>query len=166
MLTIVDNKAMGFQLGAADYLVKPLDSAALLKTLARMAPIGDRPKRLLVVDDDPHVHEMVGQLLEERPYVLQSAADGLEALQRVEEEKPDAILLDLMMPRLDGFGVLAQLRQDPATSAIPVIILTAKTLTAAETAVLQANAQQVIQKEGMAGEELLKELQQVLPQVT
>jgi CheY-like chemotaxis protein len=163
MLSIVDNKAMGFRLGAADYLVKPLDNAALLATLARMAPIGDRPARLLVVDDDPNVQEMVGQLLEERPYALRSAADGIEALEKVKEEQPDAILLDLMMPRLDGFGVLAQLRQDPATSAIPVIILTAKTLTAAETAVLQASAQQVIQKQGLAGDELLKELRQVLP---
>ena len=136
MLTIVDNKAMGFQLGAADYLVKPLDSAALLATLGRMAPIGNRPSRLLVVDDDPNVHEMIGQLLEERPYVLRSAADGVEALAQVAEEKPDAILLDLMMPRLDGFGVLARLRGSAETSDIPVIILTAKILTAAETAVL------------------------------
>ena len=67
-----------------------------------------------------------------------------------------------MMPRLDGFGVLASLRQDPATSEIPVVILTAKSLTAAETAVLQANAQQVIQKQGLADEALLRELQQVL----
>jgi CheY-like chemotaxis protein len=163
MLTIVDNKAMGFRLGAADYLVKPLDSAALLATLARMAPIGDRPARLLIVDDDPHVHEMVGQLLEERPYVLRSAADGVEALGQVEQEKPDAILLDLMMPRLDGFGVLSQLRQDASTSDIPVIILTSKMLTAAEKAVLQASAQQVIQKQGLASEELLQELKQVLP---
>ena len=164
MLTIVDNKAMGFRLGAADYLVKPLDSAALLATLGRMAPIGDRPARLLVVDDDPNVHEMIGQLLEERPYVMRSAADGIEALAQVAQEKPDAILLDLMMPRLDGFGVLARLRGSAETSAIPVIILTAKILTAAETAVLQAGAQQVIQKQGLSDDSLLKELQQVLAQ--
>ena len=105
------------------------------------------------------------QLLEERPYLVRTAVDGLDALEKIEEEKPDAILLDLMMPRLDGFGVLAQLRSNPATSAIPVIILTAKSLTAAETAVLQANAQQVIQKEGLSGENLLQELRQVLPSV-
>jgi CheY-like chemotaxis protein len=162
MLSIVDNKAMGLRLGAADYLVKPLDNAALLGTLARVAPVGDRPVKLLVVDDDPHVQEMVQQLLEERPYTLQAAVDGIEALEKVDKEKPDAILLDLMMPRLDGFGVLARLREDPATSEIPVIILTAKSLTAAETAVLQANAQQVIQKQGLAEEALLRELQQVL----
>ena len=116
MLTIVDNKAMGFQLGAADYLVKPLDSAALTGRAGAHAAVGDRPVRLLVVDDDPDVHEMVGQLLEERPYVLRSAVDGLDGLEKVAQDKPDAILLDLMMPRLDGFGVLAQLRQNPETA--------------------------------------------------
>ena len=162
MLTIVDNRAMGLQLGAADYLVKPLDSSALLATLSRLLPIGDRPARLLVVDDDPDVLEMIGQLLEERPYVVNTAVDGLDALEQIEQDKPDAILLDLMMPRLDGFGMLAQLRQNPATVDIPVIIITAKELTAAETAVLQTSAQQIIQKEGLAGEELLQQLQQIL----
>lgn len=163
MLTIVDNKAMGFQLGAADYLVKPLDSGALLASLARMAPIGDRPAQLLVVDDDPNVHEMVGQLLEERPYALSSAEDGLAALEQIQQNRPDAILLDLMMPRLDGFGLLAQLRQDPATMGIPVIVLTAKSLTAGETAVLQASAQQIIHKQGLRGKDLLAQLQKLLP---
>jgi threonine synthase len=118
--------------------------------------------QVLVVDDDVHLQEMIAQLLEERPYVLRSAMDGMEALERIGEERPDAILLDLMMPRLDGFGVLAELRQDPLTSDIPVIILTAKTLTAAETAVLQANAQQVIQKQGLVGDDLLQELQKIV----
>ena len=162
MLTIVDNKTMGLQLGAAEYLVKPLDSSALLRALERMLPSGSRPARLLVVDDDPHVHEMVGQLLEEKAYRVQSAVDGQDGLEKVAQSKPDAILLDLMMPRLDGFGLLAQLRQNPHTSDIPVIILTAKSLTAAETAVLQSSAQQVIQKEGLAGEDLYRQLQQVL----
>ena len=162
MLTIVDNKAMGFRLGAADYLVKPMDSAALLATLARIAPIEERPARLLVVDDDPDVHDMVKQLLEERPYVVQSVADGLAALEQIEEDKPDAILLDLMMPRLDGFSTLAQLRQNQVTMDIPVIILTAKSLTAAETAVLQASAQQIVLKQGLASIELLEVLRHIL----
>ena len=94
--------------------------------------------------------------------MVQSAVDGLDALEKIEQDKPDAILLDLMMPRLDGFGLLAQLRQNPATIDIPVIILTAKSLTAAETAVLQSSAQQIIQKQGLAGEDLLQQLQEIL----
>ena len=159
MLTIVDNKAMGFRLGA---------DAVPGQTARQRRPAGDPcahgasrsatgQARLLVVDDNPNVREMIGQLLEERPYVMRSAADGIEALAQVAQEKPDAILLDLMMPRLDGFGVLARLRGSADTSAIPVIILTAKILTAAETAVLQASAQQVIQKQGLSDDSLLRE---------
>ncbi|MDX1415704.1 MAG: GAF domain-containing protein, partial [Candidatus Promineifilaceae bacterium] len=162
ILTIVDNKAMGLRLGAADYLVKPVDSATLLATLARMAPATGDQMRLLVVDDDPDVHEMIAQLLEDMPYVIETAVDGLDALEKIADDKPDAVLLDLMMPRLDGFGLLSRLRKDPETVGIPVVVLTSKNLTEAETAVLQANTQQVIQKEGLVGDSLLSELRWIM----
>jgi CheY-like chemotaxis protein len=162
MLTIVDNKPMGLRLGAADYLVKPIDSDALLASLQRMAPMSGQPRKLLVVDDDPNVHEMVRQLLENKPYTITSALDGIEALTKVEQALPDAILLDLMLPRLDGFGLLAELRRSPDAADIPVIIITAKSLSEAETTVLQTGAQQVLQKQGLQEETLLRLLQQIL----
>ena len=170
VLSIVERRALGFQLGATDYLVKPVESEALLATLQRLAPTGEdgaRPlRRLLVVDDDPDVAEMVRQLLEEAspgsalraPVEVATAADGLEALAEIERRPPDAILLDLMMPRLDGFGLLARLRQEPALAAIPVVVLTARRLGAEERATLQAAVEAVLEKDGLAGERLFEVL--------
>jgi CheY-like chemotaxis protein len=133
-----------------------------LATLNRVAPATEQTTRLLVVDDDPHVREMVTQLLEEKPFVVSTAVDGLDALEKLEQQKVDAVLLDIMMPRLDGFGLLARMRQNSELATLPVIILTAKNLTLEETALLQTNTEQVIQKQGLSGEQLLQELQKTL----
>jgi CheY-like chemotaxis protein len=162
LLTILDKQTLGMQLGASDYLVKPIDPQLLLTTLERLVPPSEIDHTLLVVDDDESVHDLVEQLLEKEPYQVRAAFDGLDALQKIAEEKPDAILLDLLMPRLDGFGLLARLRESVDTAGIPVVVLTAKRLTAEETALLASSTQQIIQKQGLAGEELVKELGQVL----
>ena len=93
---------------------------------------------------------------------MEAVADGMAALEAVGRQPPDVILLDLLMPRLDGFGVIERLRQDPATRDLPIIVLTAKTLEAAESAWLHTRVAQVIQKQGFASETLLIELRRVL----
>jgi PAS domain S-box-containing protein len=164
LLTIVDKKALGYQLGASDYLVKPLDREALLAALGRMAQAngGIPPKRLLVADDDPNVIEMVQQLLGETSYEVHAAADGLAALDAIARRRPDVILLDLMMPRLDGFGVIERLRGSPQYASIPIVVLTAKTLTAEESARLKESVAQVMQKQGLEGDTLIRELRRAL----
>ena len=159
LLTVVDRRALGLQLGAADYLVKPLEHETLLATLARLVPARPGPPSVLIVDDDPAVRDMVSQLL---PYAVRTAVDGVDALEAIRSDPPDAVLLDLMMPRKDGFDVLAELRQDPQTAHIPVIVLTAKSLPAIERQILNSSAQRVLQKQGLAGEALVAELQRVL----
>jgi two-component system alkaline phosphatase synthesis response regulator PhoP/two-component system response regulator VicR len=84
------------------------------------------PQKVLVVDDEPHVVRLVEINLTQLGFEVRSAADGEEALARVAEEKPDLVILDVMMPRLDGFETLSRLRADPATAEIPVIMLTAR----------------------------------------
>jgi CheY-like chemotaxis protein len=116
---------------------------------------------VLVVDDDDHVHDLARQVLGEH-YQLDHAPDGVAAMEAVRRQRPDAILLDLMMPRLDGFGVIELLQRNPDYGQIPIIVITAKTLTVDEAALLQQNVSQVIQKQGLAGETLLRELQTAL----
>jgi PAS domain S-box-containing protein len=166
MLTIIDKKELGYRLGAADYLIKPLDEEAVLSALQRLAKAngGIIPRRLLVVDDDPQVIDLVGQLLEGEPYELEAAADGIEALESVGGHVPDAILLDLVMPRLDGFGVIEKLREKPEYRRIPIIVLTAKSLTSEESKVLHRRAAHVIQKDGLEKKTLFHELQRILKQ--
>jgi len=159
VLSIVDNKALGYQLGAFDYLLKPFNREAILATLARIPP---QRGRLLVVDDDPQVVDLVRQLLEGEPYEVTAAVDGQAALDAIAQRQPDIVLLDLLMPRLDGFAVIEHLRHDPDSRELPVIVLTAKTLTAAEHTILDQSVRTVIQKRGLERGTLIDELQSLL----
>jgi PAS domain S-box-containing protein len=160
MISIVDRKALGYRLGAVDYLVKPFDEDQVLASLARLREQnGSHPlKRLLIVDDDPNVADMIRQLLEDGQYHIEVAEDGLRALEMIEASPPDVVLLDLMLPRLDGFGFLERLNQHPHHADLPVIVLTAKLLSTRERAALTESVSQVIQKQGFSGEALLAEI--------
>ncbi len=164
VLSIVDKKALGYRLGADDYLVKPLDSEAVLAALNRLTRSngGVPPRRLLIVDDDPQVVDIVRQLLEERNYEIEAAEDGIAALEVVARARPDVILLDLVMPQLDGFGVIEQLEQDPNYRGIPIVVLTAKTLSNGELARLEEGVCRVMHKQGLDGETLIQELERAL----
>jgi signal transduction histidine kinase/DNA-binding response OmpR family regulator/HAMP domain-containing protein len=162
MLTMVDNRAVGYQLGAAAYLVKPLDENAILAALKRVM----RPKQgrlnLLVADDDPNVANLLEQILENSSFQISAVSDGLAALERIRRDPPDILLLDLMMPGLDGFGVLEKLRKDPLHNQIPVVILTARSLSAAEVELLQSSVAAIMQKQGLDGQYLLSALESAL----
>jgi CheY-like chemotaxis protein len=159
VLSIVDNKDLGYRLGAFDYLLKPFDREAILAALARIPP---RRGRLLVIDDDPQVADRVQQLLAGEPYEVLTAADGHVALEVMARQRPDVVLLDLLMVRTDAFVVIEQLRQDPRYRQIPVIALTATTLTSAERAALEQSVRTVIQKQGLERAVLLQELRGLL----
>src|SRR5712691_10161513 len=159
LLSIVDQKDLGYRLGAFDYLLKPFDREAILAALRRIAPAHHR---LLVVDDDPQVVDLVHQLLADQPYEIEAAVDGQVALEAIARRQPDVILLDLLMPRLDGFGVLSYLHHTPSYRDIPVIVLTAKTCTAEEQALLHGRVRTVIQKQGLERDGLLQEVRAAL----
>jgi signal transduction histidine kinase/DNA-binding response OmpR family regulator len=159
VVSIVDNKDLGYRLGAFDYLLKPFDRDAIAAALARISP---REGLVLVVDDDPHVVDLVRQLLEDDPYEIMAAADGQEALDAVARRRPDVILLDLLMPNMDGFAVIEHLQQDPQYRLIPIIVLTAKTLTAAEQATLEQSVVKVVQKMGLDRSAFIQELRGAL----
>jgi CheY-like chemotaxis protein len=159
VVSIVDSKELGYRLGAADYLLKPFDREAIVGTLARMP---SRQGRLLVVDDDPHVVDLVRQFLEGEPYEVAAAADGEEALAAIARQPPDIILLDLHMPGVDGFAVIEQLQQNARGRAIPIIVLTAKQLEPAERSWLDQSVVKVVQKLGLDRDTFLRDLQHAL----
>jgi K+-sensing histidine kinase KdpD/CheY-like chemotaxis protein/tetratricopeptide (TPR) repeat protein len=163
MLTIVDKKPLGYQLGAADYLLKPFNTEAVLASLQRVTQLngGRPPRRVLVADDDPNVVDLVAQLLGGE-YELEAACDGIDALTAIARNRPDVILLDLMMPGLDGFAVIERLRQDPDQRTIPVVVLTAKSLTVDEAAGLNSRVAKVIDKQGLVGEALIREIEDAI----
>ncbi|MCX6069011.1 MAG: response regulator, partial [Chloroflexi bacterium] len=163
LLTIVDKKALGFQLGASAYLLKPLDPLAVREALQRLIPRDNRQqKHLLVVHDDPGIADMLRQFLPESEYKLASALDGVAGLAAIAASRPDVLLLDIIMPRLDGFAVIEALRADPQTRDLPIIVISAKDLTSAEAARLKETVAVVIQKQGFQGEKLIQEIESVL----
>lgn len=159
LLSIVDQKELGYRLGAFDYLLKPFDRETILAVLRRISPAHHH---LLVVDDDPYVVDLVRQLLDDQPYEIEAAVDGQAALEAIARHQPDVILLDLLMPHLDGFGVLEYLHHTPRYRDIPVIVLTAKTCTAEEQALLHERVRTVIQKQGLERDRLIQEVRAAL----
>jgi len=163
MLTIVDKKALGFKLGASAYLLKPLDPVAAREALVRViGESANRQKHVLVVDDDPTVVDMLRQFLPESEFQMDSALDGVAGLEAVAAHRPDIILLDIMMPGLDGFGVIERLRADPKTCDLPIIVISAKELTLAESDRLKETVSTVVKKQGFVGDKLIDEIKSVL----
>lgn len=180
MLSVIAERSVGYFLGATDYLLKPVDPWVLLNTLSRLhnpnsvATVaeqasdaakdlqGNETNYLLVVDDEPDIRAMLEQVLGDAGYQVKTVASGLEALNMVATSLPSAILLDLMMPGLDGFTVLSQLRSEERTANIPVIILTAKTLTADDLMALKCGTDLIFQKGGLDVQELTIKLKHIL----
>jgi DNA-binding response OmpR family regulator/anti-sigma regulatory factor (Ser/Thr protein kinase) len=159
LLTIVDKKALGFRLGASAYLLKPLNPHEVIETLNRVTiQAGHLHKHVLVVDDDPHIADMLHQILPASEFDLNSAADVIAGLEAIALQRPDVLLLDIMMPRLDGFGVIEQLRANPATQDLPIIVISAKELTDEEAARLKEGVAFVMRKQGFDGEKLVQEI--------
>jgi len=131
MLTVVDERDVGLALGAVDYLVKPIQRAALLASLARFAPRPSStglPLRVLAIDDEPAALDLIRSTLEPAGFVVRGVTSGREALDIVNRERYDLIVCDLVMPVLDGFDVIAALKADPRTAHIPILVCTARDL--------------------------------------
>jgi threonine synthase len=133
----------------------------LLAALSRVAP--ERFPRILIADDAPDARRLVRRILQSQgEYTFFEAANGRETLELVNKEHPDLLILDLMMPELDGFAVLDHLRSNPETAEIPVIVSTAKELTPDEKTRLQDQIHALMQKGGFMSDELLDEVKSIL----
>jgi CheY-like chemotaxis protein len=154
MLTIVDDKRTGYALGASEYLTKPIDRGRLISVLAKYR----RDLPVLVVDDDAGTRQLLRRILEEEGYTVVEADNGRAALERIGERTPSAILLDLMMPEMDGFEFLGALHGREAWRAIPVVIVTAKDLTTEDRERLNGSVVRILQKGAYGQDELLAEV--------
>jgi len=161
MATIVDETRMGFALGAAEYLSKPIDRAHLLAAVQRCVPDAEGA-RVLVVEDDEATRVMVRRTLERAGCTVTEAENGRVGLDRLREHAPQIVLLDLMMPEMDGFAFLEALRAEPARGAISVIVITAKVLTEEDRRRLNGGVEAIVQKGGRGGEELLGEIRELV----
>jgi CheY-like chemotaxis protein len=164
MMTMVADKSLGFALGAADYMVKPIDRDLLVKALKKFEcqqPVCS----ILVVEDDAAIREVLTRTLEKEGCEVRQAEDGLIGLEQLKAAKPDAILLDLMMPRMDGFQFLEELRKHPDWRAIPVIVITARELSPDDRQRLNGHVSRVLQKGAYKQDQLLAEVRSLVMNV-
>ncbi|MHB9023266.1 MAG: response regulator [Armatimonadota bacterium] len=157
MLTISDNRNLGFALGAAEFLVKPVNHDRLLSVLQRFIRF-DGPGTILIIDDDAGGREMLRRTLENEGWSISEADNGREGLRSIEKSAPQLILLDLLMPDIDGFAFLEALQEHPDWQAIPVIVITAKDLTAEDHKRLNGSVQTILQKNPSTRDEVLREV--------
>ena len=163
ILSIVDQKQVGFALGATDYLIKPVLKPALLDTIRRHVPSpADDDSSILLVDDDPKALELLEESLRSAGYETQAVRSGARALEVLANKVVGAILLDLLMPGMDGFQVIHHVRQEPAFRELPILVMTAKNLSHDEIALLNRETQGLMQKGGSWKEQLIAEVGRVV----
>jgi signal transduction histidine kinase/DNA-binding response OmpR family regulator len=168
VVTIVDNPSTGAALGADEYLVKPVDKATLLAAVERClegrsgASSYSSSRPILVVEDDAPTREIITELLKAKGYVVITSADGESARKQVAASLPELVILDLLLPKVSGFELLAEWRADSRTAELPIFVLTSKDLSSREKSYVHSHAQSLFRKEESWQESLVKQLQRAL----
>jgi CheY-like chemotaxis protein len=163
MLTILQEMSKGYALGADDYVMKPIDRERFRTVLARYRGLEPERRRALVVEDDPDTRSWLSRALRDEGWTVTEAENGRAALARLADgAAPDLVLLDLIMPELDGFEFLDELRRSEAGHRIPVIVVTAADLSAADHERLNGSVLRVLQKSEHSREALLEELHHLI----
>jgi DNA-binding response OmpR family regulator len=135
VVSMLDERGNGFALGAADYLIKPVHRDSLLATLRRVTFATNGASgapRVLAIDDDPMALELIEALLAPAGYQVLTATDGRQGITAAKMQHPGLVIVDLLMPEMDGFAVVEQMRANQTTSGIPIVILTSRSMDAAE----------------------------------
>jgi signal transduction histidine kinase/CheY-like chemotaxis protein len=155
IVSMIDEKGRGFALGAAEYLVKPVQREQVVDAIERHAPARSERQTVVVIDDDPIDLDLVEAVLVPEGYKVVRARGGEEGVAIVGREHPALVLLDLLMPGVDGFDVVHRLRADPATASVPIVVLTAKEMTSLDRDRLAGQIDYLAQKGAFGREQLV-----------
>jgi PAS domain S-box-containing protein len=161
MLTMVNNPEMAYLLGAAEYLTKPIDRRRLVDAIRRYQA-GSDTASVLVVEDDEATRSVIRRTLTKEGWTVAEAENGKVGLQRIEQQRPSLILLDLMMPEMDGFTFLNRVSARDDWSSIPVVVLTSKDLSPEERHRLQGHVERIVEKGAYDREALLREVRKIV----
>ncbi|MBE9186128.1 response regulator [Microcoleus sp. LEGE 07076] len=168
LLSFVGNKSLGFALGASDYLTKPVDGKRLVALLNKYRRDQDGvaanswPCQILVVEDDDATRKILRRILEKQGWAVTEADSGIAALEQLEVARPHLILLDLMLPEMDGFEFIGELRKSHSGDPIPIVVITAKDLTTAEKQQLNGYVDRVLQKGVYSCDTLLRDVRSIV----
>jgi len=161
MLTMVDDPVRGFTLGASDYATKPVNRRRLSQILKKFT-CPNPPCPVLVIDDDASARSLTRTMLEKEGWSVSEAANGIEALKSMEQQRPSLIFLDLMMPEMDGFEFAVEVRQHAEWRSIPIVVVTAQDLTNDDRRRLNGHVETILQKQGDSLEALLAHVRDLL----
>jgi CheY-like chemotaxis protein len=165
VVSVVDNPGLATALGALDYLVKPVEAKDLVDRLSNFTPkdkAGRSQTRVLVVDDEASNREWLQNVLERAGYEVALASGGREGIELAKSRQPDVVMLDLLMPEVNGFAVIEALSADSTTKAIPIMVLTAKQLTEDDIDQLNRHVSTIVKRGSVGAADLLGELQVIL----
>ncbi len=161
IISRVDERELGVALGADDYFVKPVDRDRLLDRIRQLTVTNQSKIRLLLIDDDASLHELLDEELTPLGYTIASAYNGESGFAAAKENAPDVIILDLMMPGMSGFEVASLLKDDPSTAAIPILVLTSKEISPDDRRELQSKVAACVQKGKSARDQLVAEIRRL-----
>ncbi|MBL8112022.1 MAG: response regulator [Acidobacteria bacterium] len=161
MVSIEDEKALGYSLGATDYVTKPVDREHLASVLRRHHRAETGP--VLVVEDDAAARQSMRRVLELEGCRVVEAFNGREGLEMLEAERPSLVLLDLMMPEMDGFEFSDAVRRHPRWCSIPIVIVTARDLSAGDLVRLDGSFRMLIRKGATSPDQLVRDLRDLIP---
>jgi CheY-like chemotaxis protein/nitrogen-specific signal transduction histidine kinase len=163
IVSVGDRKQVGLALGATEYLVKPIRKSALLGTIRNYIPLrADENLPILLVDDDLKALELMEEILQAVGYKTERAHGGKAALQILSEQQVGAVLLDLLMPGMDGFEVIRHIRNQSSLKHLPIFVMTGKDLTQEERTLLGRETQAWFQKKGSWQHQLSGELEKTI----
>lgn len=163
--SVVDQPQRGALLGADEYIVKPIDQTILLRSIKRCLQRTVQPQNgssILVVEDDPSTREFVADLLSREGYIVSTAADAMQAREMIHSQLPRMVLLDLMLPDVNGFHLIAEWRQDERTADLPIFVMTNKDLTPQERDYLHVNTEALFNKHEQWREALMKHVERIM----
>jgi signal transduction histidine kinase/CheY-like chemotaxis protein len=163
MLTVVDDKNLGYGLGATDYMIKPVDRERLAEILMKFRDV-PLPRHALVVDDEEPARQMLARALEKEGWNVVQAEDGVVAMERMKRQRPDLILLDLIMPKMNGYQFVAELQKQDEWQSIPIVVITAGDVTRQDRARLDGYVEKVLRKSALTEDALLAEIRDLISQ--
>jgi CheY-like chemotaxis protein len=164
MVTMLDQPERGLALGASEYLTKPIDRE-MLKRLLASYHTQERTPEVLLIEDDEQTRSVLKGVFAKGGWKVAEAANGKIGINALQSAKPDLILLDILMPEMDGFEFLEQLRQSSDHRSIPVVVLTAADLTPEDHLRLNGGVRTIIQKRGLSRDDLLEKMRRMISEV-
>jgi signal transduction histidine kinase/DNA-binding response OmpR family regulator len=166
IISRVDERDLGVALGADDYFVKPVDRDRLLDRVRKLTVADQSKARLLLIDDDTSLHDLLDDELTRLGYTIERAYNGENGLAAAKANAPDVIILDLMMPGMSGFEVAGMLKDHPTTARIPILVLTSKEISADDRRELQSKVAACVQKGTSARDQLVSEIRRLRRQAS